>query len=436
MMSTKEDFMKKISQHSSFEEFKSFILSNPTILTNVVTGNYVFMHVFVIAKEFTAEKMLFLLEQNADIDKANIHGKSIMGILIQEIDSCDAKKETLQYLSSNLSVLIDLGKENENLYLSIASNVNLLKDISHLIEKYEDCQMLVDILKSLLEYPMFDLSSIFYPTNRENGVFSFTNSEMLLEIFIVKGLDSLRKEEDKLPSIMAMIRECIYCQTANELKRKNPDYLHKFFHLLFKTFENNGLSLNDLRNKYDMTLLMSLLVATTVTKQKILFEEEMEKFIEKILEGEYFEDKNINHKTNYKLAAQFDLSHIHGITKKSKAKNTVLEKDQLIPLKRVNRLNPKTGIYEKIPGPDNYPGQEKMLAKINVKMKGEDGKVCEKRPMITVNVNVPMDDDLVEDNVSVGIISDDEEELDVNDLKVNLISGLQSTKSKLAVFFN
>ena len=154
MMSTKEDFMKKISQHSSFEEFKSFILSNPTILTNVVTGNYVFMHVFVIAKEFTEEKMLFLLEQNADIDKANIHGKSIMGILIQEIDSCDAKKETLQYLSSNLSVLIDLGKENENLYLSIASNVNLLKDISHLIEKYEDCQMLVDILKSLLEYPM------------------------------------------------------------------------------------------------------------------------------------------------------------------------------------------------------------------------------------------------------------------------------------------
>ena len=73
MMSTKEDFMKTISKHSSFEDFKSFILSNPTILTNVVTGNYVFMHVFVIAKEFTAEKMLFLLEQNADIDKANIH---------------------------------------------------------------------------------------------------------------------------------------------------------------------------------------------------------------------------------------------------------------------------------------------------------------------------------------------------------------------------
>ena len=178
----------------------------------------------------------------------------------------------------------------------------------------------------------------------------------------------------------------------------------------------------DLRNKYDMTLLMSLLIATTVTKQKSVFEEELEKLIEKIIEEEYFEDKNINHKTDYKLAAQFDLSHIHGITKKSKAKNTVLEKDQVIPLKRVNRLNSDTGKYEKIPGPDNNPGQEKMLAKKHIKMKGEDGK--EFRPMMSVNI--PSDDDSVEDNVSVGIISDDEE-LDANDFKVSLISGLDES---------
>ena len=93
-------------------------------------------------------------------------------------------------------------------------------------------------------------------------------------------------------------------------------------------------------------------------------------------------------------------------------------------MKRVNRLNPDTGKYEKILGPDNNLGQEKMLAKKHVKMKGEDGKVFENRPMMSVNV--PSDDDSVEDNVSVGIISDDEE-LDVNDSKVNMILGLDES---------
>ena len=436
-MSTKEDMVKKISENSSFEKFKSFILSNPTILSDVVTGNNVFMHVFVIAKEFTEEKMLFLLEQNAVIDKFNIYGKNIMGILIEEINLNGTKNEALLYLSYNLSVLIALGKDDENLHSIITSDTNLLKDMTHLVEKYATSQLLLDSLKSFLEYPIFDLSSIFYPTERGNGVFSFTNSEMVMELFIVKGIESLVKEEDKLPSIMAMVRECIYCNKVNELKGENQ-YLYKFFHLLFKTLESNNLPLKALRNKYDMTFLMSLLIASTVTKQNPVFEEELDKLIEIILKEEYFEDENINHKTNYELSAQFDLSHIHGITKKSKAKNTVLEKNQLIPLKRVNRLNPDTGKYEKVLS--EKPGQEKMLAKRNVKMKEEDGKVCEKRPMITVNSpsvaseeenkiedcfaenSSLIDDDSLEDNASVGVISDEVISDDNYDDKLQVIN--------------
>lgn len=443
--STKEDMMKKISEHSSFEEFKSFILSNPTILSDVVTGNTIFMHMFVVSKEFTEEKMLFLLEQNAVIDKSNIYGQNIMGILIKEINSIGTKNEALLYLGYNLSVLIALGRENENLHSIIASNTNLLKDMTHLIEKYKTSQILVDSLKNFLEYPIFDFSSMFYPTERGKGVFSFTNSESeVMELFIVKGIDSLVKEEDKMPSIMALIRECIYCHTINEMKGENQ-YLYTFFSLLFKTLESNNMSLKDLRNKYDITFLMSLLITSTVTKQRSVFEEELENLIEWILKEEYFEDDNISHKTNYELSAQFDLSHIHGIAKKSKAKNTVLDKNQLIPLKRVNRLNPDTGKYEKVSS--EKPGQEKMLAKRNVKMIDEDGKVCEKRPMITVNCpsepreeealneredyfaerNSLVDDDSFEDNASVGVISDDDEELDMNNSNPNPLSGLDES---------
>ena len=132
--------------------------------------------------------------------------------------------------------------------------------------------------------------------------------------------------------------------------------MKKNFLYLFVTFFNHlkdkdrreqagyTSSLEDWRDKYGMTFMMRLLVDSDNFDGYSLL-------LQWIIEGGFFEEKYMNLKADtIDLNSQFNLQHRLGVVSANKERNTVVSKDQLVKVKRVQRQNPTTGQYEPYTG--------------------------------------------------------------------------------------
>ena len=135
--------------------------------------------------------------------------------------------------------------------------------------------------------------------------------------------------------------------------------------------------LQNWRDAYGMTFLMRLLVESTETKGK-LYVPEMDLLIQNLIKRKFFDAEYINTKSELELGPQFDQQHILGIASEHKKTNTVISKAQLIPTKRIEKLNTETGEYE----PFAMDGQIKVVSKDKVKVI-ENGEERTTRVMIT-----------------------------------------------------
>ena len=135
-------------------------------------------------------------------------------------------------------------------------------------------------------------------------------------------------------------------EKAKELLNLFEFFLEKFSLQGINGELNSTFGLENWRDRYGMTFLMrlfsdnedSLYVSTKRT----------DLLIKCIIEGKYFDDEYIKIEADVELATQFELQHRLGVKSVNKKKNLIISTDQLMKVKRIERLNVETGQYEKI----------------------------------------------------------------------------------------
>lgn len=130
-----------------------------------------------------------------------------------------------------------------------------------------------------------------------------------------------------------------------------------------------------------MTFIMRLLVDNADVESADSNNPAVDLLIRTIIEEKVFDNEYIDTQAEVALGPQFDLQHRLGIASASKKRNTVISEGQIVEMKRVERLNIETGLYEPIV-PDK-DGQVKMISKKRINV-SDDGPERETRVMLTV----------------------------------------------------
>ena len=209
----------------------------------------------------------------------------------------------------------------------------------------------------------------------------------------------LEEEETRISHIINIIKRFLFIEVGRKYLQDSTiildvNCLTKFFHLLMTKCNAKNLQLNSLRDKYDMTLLMNILISI---EEDLSFktDENLERLVAVLIEEGIFTDDYLSHRARIGLAEQFRLQHLHGVCKITKKKNTLLEKNQFIELKRALKKG-ENGEYERIDC--SVEGQEKMITKYPVMLVNHDGSRDYRRIMISgIGIQDKNDDDPVHD---------------------------------------
>ena len=181
----------------------------------------------------------------------------------------------------------------------------------------------------------------------------------------------------------------------------NEEKISIFYLELKNLCEKANFPLESMRDKFNMTLLMNLVISIEDIESYAV--KSLEMLIAKLIRENTFSDEYLSHRANIKLEEQFQLQHVHGICKLSKKKNTHLAPGQVIQFKKVVKKN-VDGEYRPINC--SVEGQEKLISKHPVEIIKEGNTREYKRIMVSGKIIKRNEDD---DNQLIGIEIDEHE---------------------------
>ena len=376
-----EDVTKEMDSAVSLDNFKALIDINPNWLCHEFGWGKTLIMLFSTTSNFTLEKFEFLLKEKAsDINTVTTSTQmNLLNIMLQ--NTSDVKQaEDIQ------GVL--LFEEVEELLLRTPGYV------ADIVKKMETVdwdvrRVLLQCLRKVIS--LLNLETLFFPAQNKlqekkvSSVFDVIGQDKeVFEVLADRAFYVVGQEENPIDALIHLL--CLYYEQA-----PMPDL--NLFKGFFKALDNEkkrqaggySSALHEWRDKYGMTFLMKLLVATERHERAQIQ-------VEDIILGNFFDNDFMNIQAEMSLNTQFDLQHRLGVVSGKKEKNTVIAPDQVLKMKRVRRMN-EDGKYENVVA--SKEGQVKLLSEKKVTVK-EGGVERHSRVMVTVKESIRESDDQVE----------------------------------------
>ena len=372
---------KMLREAETFEGFRQLIDENPQWLTQKFS-NFSLLMILVTSDSFSAEKLDYLVEKEADIHMVTSEQKTIFDVLL--------KSTSDQHAAERLKSIL----QHEQFYDVLLKTPNFLQDLSVQIQNTVESvkAALMECFLLIINLPSQSLETLFFPNHifgmhqKAQSIFEVIPFDSdLFDIMADKAFQLIGKEEKQLTALIHILR--VHAKKVFEAKNTTDLSLiphgEKQLVALFEAFferlkkpnirEKAGYSaaLEDWRDRYGMTFIMRLLVDNADQDSADSNDPCVDLLLKAIIEGQFFSDEYIDIQAELGLGPQFDLQHRLGLVSANKEKNSVFLDGQIIPVKRLVRKNLETGLYE--PVVPEKDCQEKVISKQKVKI-SENGK--------------------------------------------------------------